>query len=76
MARGRSTYHHDDQVDSDQQVVNKELSLCALSVSARGGAVYGYLEQCISRAIFAPGKRLAVSFHVELIQFEPHYTCF
>jgi len=28
MARGRSTYHHDDIGDSDQEVVNKELSLC------------------------------------------------
>jgi len=27
MARGRSTYHHDDIGDSDQQVVSKGLSL-------------------------------------------------
>jgi len=27
MARGWSTYHHDDIGDSDQEVANKELSL-------------------------------------------------
>ena len=30
MAQGRSTNHHDDEVDSDQYAVNKELSLCVV----------------------------------------------
>ena len=30
--------HHDDKVDSDQQVVNKELSLCCRGAGARRGA--------------------------------------
>jgi hypothetical protein len=44
-----------------------------LSVSARGSAVEGYLNQYVRhffyKAIFAPGKRLAVPFRVDFTWF-------